>query len=99
MDAFADHHVRLSTSPESGFVKVLTAQRRDATGVDVVRGRTLKRIGTGAFEGTLASLDELSAALGDLFGLDLGAVPRAQRQALWSRVSAAHDAWVAEGRP
>jgi N-hydroxyarylamine O-acetyltransferase len=99
MDSFADHHVRLSTSPESGFVKVLTAQRRDATGVDVVRGRTLRRIGTGAFEGTLASLDELSAALGDLFGLDLGALPRAERQALWSRVSAAHDAWVADGRP
>jgi arylamine N-acetyltransferase len=99
MEAFALHHEWLSTSAESGFVKVLTAQRRDATGIDVVRGLTLKRIGRGATEATLGSLDELSAALGDLFGLDLGAVDRSAREDLWERVAAAHEAWVEAGRP
>lgn len=98
MEAFASHHERLSTSPDSGFVKVLTAQRRDGTGVDVVRGLTLRRIGRGASEATLGSLDELSAALGDLFGLDLGAVDRAAREDLWRRLAAAHEAWLAAGR-
>ena len=31
MDAFAERHAWLSTSPDSGFVRVLTAQRRDAS--------------------------------------------------------------------
>jgi N-hydroxyarylamine O-acetyltransferase len=99
MEAFSAHHEWLSTAPESGFVKVLTAQRRDATGVDVVRGLTLKRIGRGAGEATLSSLDELSEALGDVFGLDLGGLDRGAREALWARVSTAHEAWVAAGRP
>jgi arylamine N-acetyltransferase len=98
MDAFAERNAVLSTSPESGFVQVLTAQRRDATGVDVLRGVVLKRIGEGASEATLGSLPELSDALGDLFGLDLSAVDPGAREALWRRLSAAHEAWVAGGR-
>ncbi len=37
----------LSTSPDSGFVRVATAQRRDATGVDRLRGLVLSRVGVG----------------------------------------------------
>ncbi|HEY8526500.1 MAG TPA: arylamine N-acetyltransferase [Acidimicrobiales bacterium] len=48
MDAFAERHAWLSTSPESKFVRVLTAQRRDADGVDILRGLVLRRIGSGA---------------------------------------------------
>jgi N-hydroxyarylamine O-acetyltransferase len=99
MDAFADRHVELSTSAESGFVRVLTAQRRDATGVDSLKGLTLRRVGHGAFRRTLTTQREWRAALADLFGLGLGAVSRPEREALWSRVSAAHDAWVSAGRP
>jgi hypothetical protein len=43
-DFEAKHHW-LSTSPESGFVQVAMAERRDATGVDVIRGLVLSRIG------------------------------------------------------
>lgn len=101
MDAFADRHAWLSTSPESGFVRVLTAQRRDATGVDVLRGLTLKRIGAGATERTLTTAGELADALGDVFGLDLAAVaPDARdRAALWERTHATHLAWEATARP
>ncbi|HXH56259.1 arylamine N-acetyltransferase family protein [Iamia sp.] len=98
-DAFAAQHAWLSTSPESGFVKVLTVQRRDATGVDILRGLTLARVGDGAAESTLATRDELTDVLGDLFGLDLGPVDRNGRQTLWAKVHAAHEAWEAAGRP
>lgn len=99
IDAFASRHVHLSTSPESGFVRVLTAQRRDATGVDVLRGLTLRRVGAGGSTETLTSSDELVAALGDVFGLDLADLGRRGTDALWRRVHDAHVAWEASGRP
>src|SRR6476469_1135713 len=43
MDVFATRHVYNSTSPESGFAKTVTAQRRHATGTAVVRGCVLTR--------------------------------------------------------
>lgn len=99
MDAFAERHAWLSTSPESGFVKVMTAQRRDATGVDVVRGLVLKRIGDGAAETTMTTLDDLTAVLGDLFDLDIGAIDHDARDALWAKLVAAHEVWELAGRP
>jgi N-hydroxyarylamine O-acetyltransferase len=101
MDAFADRHAWLSTSPESGFVRVLTVQRRDATGVDILRGLTLKRVGAGAAEATIATPAELADALGDVFGLDLAAAEPdpVARATLWERLHATHLAWEAAGRP
>lgn len=99
MDAFTDRHAWLSTSPDSGFVRVLTAQRRDSRGVDILRGLSLRRIGVGATESTLSNPTELTAALADLFGLDLGRIDPAQRAALWERLLATHLAWEAAGRP
>jgi N-hydroxyarylamine O-acetyltransferase len=94
MHAFADRHEWLSSSPESGFVRVLTAQRRDAGGVDILRGLRLTRVGNHAAETTLASRAELVEALGDVFGLDVGHVDRGAWDGLWARVEAAHLAWV-----
>jgi N-hydroxyarylamine O-acetyltransferase len=99
MDAFAERHEWLSTSPDSGFVQVLTVQRRDATGVDILRGRTLKRIGANASETTLATSTDLTDALGDLFGLDITPVDTGTWEALWTKILRSHDAWVAAGRP
>ncbi|MEY2406169.1 MAG: N-hydroxyarylamine O-acetyltransferase [Acidimicrobiaceae bacterium] len=99
MDAFAARHEWLSTSPDSGFVKVLSAQRRDATGVDILRGLTLKRIGDNATETTLITPAELADALGDVFGLDVGCAGERARSALWHRVRAAHLEWEAAGPP
>ena len=96
---FAEHHVRLSTSPDSPFVRTLTVQRRDANGVDVLRGRVLTRL-SGEAEGVVRRDDELTTAaswygaLADVFGLTLDDVPAESRQALWSRVSQAHEAWL-----
>lgn len=99
MDAFAERHLWLSTSPESGFVKTLAAQRRDAAGVDILRGLTLKRIGEHATESTLTTPTELADALADVFGLDAGRAGEHARTALWTRVHAAHLDWEAAGRP
>lgn len=90
MAAFAERHAYLSTSPESGFVQLLVAQRRDATGVDALRGRVLRRLGAGASERELADEADFVGVLGDTFGLRLDDV---DTTALWRRVRIAHAAW------
>lgn len=95
MGDFAGRHQWLSTSPASGFVKVLTAQRRDATGVDILRGLTLTRLGEGASRATLETPAQLVEALGDVFGLDLARHEHQARARLWDRTHAAHVAWLA----
>ena len=92
-------HERLSTSPESGFVRTATFQRRDARGVDVLRARTLSRVERGATRTTLlADEGEWFGALADVFGLPLPDVDAAERRALWQRVCAQHEAWAASDR-
>jgi arylamine N-acetyltransferase len=99
LDTFTQQHRRLSTSPDSGFVKVLTVQRRDATGVDVLRGLAFQRLGRGAHARDLAGRDELVALLQDPFGIDLVGVDDATIDDLWVRLEHAHRKWVAAGRP
>lgn len=99
LDAFAERHRWLSTSPESGFVKVLTAQRRDVTGVDCLKGLVLRRIEGEVTETTLGRRDELVEVLTGLFGLDLTPVGPDQVDALWDRLHRAHLSWEAAGRP
>lgn len=99
ISAFAERHQWLSTSPDSGFVEIFTAQRRDATGVDVVRGLTLLRIGSDAKESTLENKAELVEVLYDLFDLNVSALPDDTVDALWTKLHDAHVAWEAAGRP
>ena len=99
IDAFADRHELLSTSPESGFVKVLTAQRREAAGVDILRGLSLRRIGADAYETEVESCDELVDVLTGLFRLDLDGTAPEELDDLWSRTHDAHVRWVEAGRP
>lgn len=92
----AAQHQWLSTSPESGFVKIGLAQTRDATGVNVIRGLVLKRIGSDASTGVL--LDDRRSwftALADLFGLTFEASEPGMQDRLWQRTVAAHEAWQA----
>ncbi len=97
---FAAKHHWLSTSPDSGFVKVAMAERRDATGVDVIRGLVLVRIGRGAATGEpLTNRDDWFGALADVFDLRFDHSPPAAADRLWQRVVAGHQAWEAAGRP
>lgn len=99
MDEFAKRHRWMSTEADSRFVQVLTVQRRDATGVDILRGLTLLRLGSNASTAEMTTKAELVDALSDVFGLDLAAHGAAAMDALWERVQVAHERWVADGRP
>jgi N-hydroxyarylamine O-acetyltransferase len=99
IDAFAERNAWLSSSPESGFVQYLVMARRDASGVDSLRGLSWRRIGAGAHASTIASQAELFDALVDGFGLDLASVGNGARAALWDKVQRTHEAWEAAGRP
>ncbi len=94
VDAFADSHAVLSTSPDSGFVRFLSVQRRDAGGVDKLLSCTLRRIeGARITECELRSGNEWFAALADVFGLTLDDVEPGEKAALWHRARTAQDEW------
>jgi N-hydroxyarylamine O-acetyltransferase len=93
---FVAKHEWLSTSPESGFVQVPMAERRDATGVDVIRGVVLARIGANAFTAEpILRQSEWFDALADVFDLRFDATPLQARRRLWDTVLDAHRAWEA----
>jgi N-hydroxyarylamine O-acetyltransferase len=99
LSTFAAEHHRLSTSPESGFVRVLQAQLRDAKGVDMLRGCVLRRIDAeGTYERTIDSADDWYDVLADVFHLNLTDVDAPARAALWQRVHTAHQEWEAAGQ-
>ncbi|GLV84500.1 arylamine N-acetyltransferase [Streptomyces lavendulae subsp. lavendulae] len=99
LSSFAAEHVRLSTSPDSGFVRVLTAHRRDAGGVDVLRGCVLRRIDAGGTrERTIDSAEDWYGVLAGVFRLDLTGVDAPARAELWHRVHTAHREWEAARR-
>jgi len=94
---FASRNDYLSTSPESGFVKLMTVQRRDASGVDILRGLSVKRIDVDdaeCGEWTIRSQSDFFGTLVDLFGLSLEGVDDDARSGLWQRVRDTHDAWL-----
>jgi arylamine N-acetyltransferase len=96
---FAERHAWLSTSPDSGFVRVATAQRRDADGVDIVRGLVFTRIGAAATTLELTERDDWFALLADVFDLRFETIAPQALDRLWEKSLAAHHAWDAAGRP
>jgi N-hydroxyarylamine O-acetyltransferase len=84
----------LSTSPDSGFVQVAMAERRDDTGVDVMRGLVLTRIGQDAHTAApVTSRKEWFEILADTFDLRFEASTSEARECLWTTVLAAHHRW------
>lgn len=93
---FAAQHEWLSTSPDSGFVRVPMAERRDLDGADVIRGLVLSRVGAGAFTGEpITRRSAWFEALADVFGLRFEASEPGYREHLWQAVNEAHQAWDA----
>jgi N-hydroxyarylamine O-acetyltransferase len=92
-DAFEVQHHYLSTSPNSHFAGVVTAQRRDADGTDIVRGLALTRVGSNARTLFFESASEWYAMLADVFGLHLQRVDSNSKRALWDKTYARHIAW------
>jgi arylamine N-acetyltransferase len=96
MDTFDRRHQWLSSAADSGFVRTLVVQRREAESVVVLRGLKLRRVGVAPCETVLASSTELFDVLADVFGFDVGGIDDNRRTALWDRVVAAQVAWEAE---
>ena len=99
IDDFREKHAWLSTAPQSGFVRVLTVQQRDATGVDILRGCVLSRVGEGATSADVTNQVELEHVLTDLFHLDLMGIEPSNLTAMWDRMEREHERWTAAGRP
>lgn len=96
IDDFVAKHTWLSTDPDSGFVQVPMAERRDAASVDVVRGLTRSRIGAGAYTSApIRDEQEYFDLLADDFGIRLDP---SQRARVWTAAVAAHRAWEASQR-
>ncbi len=97
---FTARHDWLSTSPESGFVRIGMAERRDATGVDVVRGLVVSRIGSDAhIDEPVTTRVEWFEVLADLLGLRFPATAPENLDRLWVRTLDNHRSWEAAGRP
>jgi N-hydroxyarylamine O-acetyltransferase len=93
---FTARHEFLQSDPRSGFVRVVTAFRRDREGLDGLRGRVLRRVtGTGETATELTTSADWFAALADVFDLPLADVDDERRADLWRRVDAAHEDWLA----
>lgn len=93
-------HTDLATPPDGHFTGLLVVQRRDRTGVDVLRGCVRSRVEPGGVVASrdLTSYDAWRAALVDL-GVAVEDIAGEDLRALFDRSLAGHRARVAEGRP
>jgi arylamine N-acetyltransferase len=87
-------HENLQSAPDSGFVRVLVVMRRDAGGVDYLRGRVLKRIGATTDATEVATRADWFACLADMFDLPLSDVDEQRKTALWHKVVVSHEEWL-----
>jgi N-hydroxyarylamine O-acetyltransferase len=93
---FAPHHLRIATSPESGFVKTLVVQRPYDERVVTLRSRTLAVDGPGLRERTvIADAGAFAAVLRDTFAIDPDALGPQRMERLWAQACAQHEAFVA----
>jgi N-hydroxyarylamine O-acetyltransferase len=96
IDDFAPRHAVLSTSPESGFVRTVTAQRRQQDSVSALRALTLStRDAAGITTTFVTNRQEWFALLADEFLLPLDGVDAEAKDRLWTSACASHEAWLA----
>ncbi|QQQ75375.1 arylamine N-acetyltransferase [Saccharothrix sp. 6-C] len=92
LDHFADRHVELSTSPESGFVRTFGVLRADGRGWDVLRALTLSRVEGTTTKTLLDDRADWFTALADVYGLVLA---EEDREPLWRKAVSQHEAHLA----
>ncbi len=95
MSDFAEKHVELSTSADSGFVRTLVLQRRDADGVDSLRALTLSRLPGG--KTVLESPAEWWTAIEDVFAVPRAGFTGEEQDRLWRQAFAQHERHLAAG--
>jgi N-hydroxyarylamine O-acetyltransferase len=93
---FREKHVELSTSPESGFVRVAAIMRRIPGGVEILRGcEHSTTTSSGTTRSAVGSADDWWGIVIDGFGLAYGDLPADERDRVWAMVLEAHEAWLA----
>jgi hypothetical protein len=98
-EQFLDMHRKLSTDPESGFVRVLAIMRRTDDAIDILRGcvrTTITGSETNSFD--VDSDSDWWGIVIDEFGLAYGDLPVDERARVWGMVRSSHEAWDARGR-
>lgn len=95
MSDFLGRHYFNVHSPESGYVKVVTAQLRQPNGKTILRGCVLtKTDGKVVTTHTSESLPEWLDVLNDEFGLTFENVPSESLTKLWMKVRQIHAEWL-----
>lgn len=93
---FEPRHEVLSTSPDSGFVKTVTAQRRQKDRISAIRGLThTSRDRDGSATTFVTARDDWFDLLATEFVLPLDGVDDGAKDRLWSSAVASHEAWLA----
>jgi N-hydroxyarylamine O-acetyltransferase len=89
---FDVHHRRMSTDPESSFVKTLVVQQPSVDRITSLRARTLSVLGPSVDTREVVSRPEFPEVLHDIFGITVGG-ERLQR--LWLRALEQHETFLA----
>lgn len=98
-DDFVEMHGELSTSPTSGFVRVVTVMRRADGAIEVLRGCVHSKITPEGIEsGDVHSGEDWWGIVIDRFGLAYADLPRDERVRVWGNVRRTHEEWDAAGR-
>ena len=93
---FEERHEVLSTSPDSGFVRVLKLLRREPATAYGLTGCVLHRQDASSRdERVLTSRTEWFDAVADVFGMPLAEIDDAGRDWLWQWLSESHETWLA----
>jgi len=93
--AFAPHHLRVSSVPDSRFVQTLVVQRPDADRLVSLRARTLSVVAPGRREQrVLEDAGDLADTLQTTFGIDADVLGERRIQRLWDCACAQHEAWA-----
>ncbi|MGH8793562.1 MAG: arylamine N-acetyltransferase family protein [Stackebrandtia sp.] len=99
LDDFAERCVELSTSPESSFVKTLSALQPRHGSKLALRARTVFTTGPSVADGNgrrlLESREEFAAMLA-AFGIGEPTVGEPELDVLWDKARAQHEVWLAE---
>lgn len=97
---FLEMHRELSTSPTSGFVRVLTILRRTGSGIEILRGCVRSTVTPERrIDVDVDAPEEWWEIVIDDLGLAYADLSAEERDAVWARVRARHEEWDAAGRP
>jgi arylamine N-acetyltransferase len=96
MAQFQERHAFLSTSPDSGFVRVMKLLRREPDAAYGLTGCVLHRQdAAGRDERVLTSQSDWFDAVADVFGMPLVDVDAVSRDYVWQWLLASHEDWLA----